>query len=215
MKLSTSVAITDGSSYEKPPEGKYLLQLVGIHDLGRMPGGQFEPRATVLLRFACFRSRKGDLFASKDSGGNIHTVFARFTPSVDKKAKLRPVIESLLCRKLVDPVIDFELDSLLGKCCWSDVVHTQDGKYANIETFSRLSPDDELPTEKVLPLESWYAESAGPPLPWAQKSLAKSLTLAGRLRDVAATNGHSNGNGAHAPEAANDDDGHDDDDAPY
>lgn len=165
-----------GDSYEKPKPGKYIGVLVGFSYIGTQPGGQYGPKPKVMLRWELHK-RKGPSLDSKEF---IHTTTQRFGATVRGE-------NSMLAKALVAHGIpvnegeETESREWLGRAAWLDLEESDDGKYVNVKTISKLDPEDDQAPKQVLPSEHWDDEDAAKgtkPPQWAAWAIGKSTDLA-------------------------------------
>jgi hypothetical protein len=160
-------------SYEKPPEGKYMGVLVGFAYIGIQPGGQYGPKARVMLRWELHK-RKGP---SVDSKGFVHTITARFGATVKGE-------NSLLKQCLEAHGIEIpegsttKSQSWLGHAAWLDLEESIDGKYTNVSNYSKLDPEDDVAPTRKLELEHWEPSDKTTPPIWARHAISKSSDIA-------------------------------------
>jgi hypothetical protein len=187
---------SDGGSYEKPKPGKYLGILVGFAYVGTHGGGQFGPKAKVMLRWELHK-RKGP---SLDSKNFIHTVTANFGATVrGDNSLLRKCLEA---HGIALPEgAGTDSHDWLGHGAWLDLDESADGKWINVAGVSRLDPeDDELPP-KQLHFEHWEPDDGTPPPPWANWAVARSTDLAHLAIEKQSKGSPPAANGAPAPAA--------------
>ncbi len=163
----------DGGSYEKPKEGKYIGLLVGFAFVGTQDGGQFGPKAKIMLRWELHK-RKGP---SIDSKNFVHTITKTFGATVRGDGSL---LKKCIEAHGVSLAEGASADShdWLGRGAWLDIVWSDDEKWANVSGISRLDPDDDILPKNSLPFEHWEPEDNTAPPSWASWAVAKSTDLA-------------------------------------
>lgn len=116
-------------------EGTHLAVSTLLADVGLQPGsGQFpDPKVKIYIRWEIPAER---VTYEKDGvtveGPQI--IYANYTASVGSKSNLRKVIESWRGKAMTDQEAElFDVRNLLGKTCMLQVVHSPDGKYANVK----------------------------------------------------------------------------------
>lgn len=121
---------TEGGEYELPQGGTYPAVLIGLIDLGTHSftynNEQKESRKVFFV---------WELTNETDSKGQNFVVAQDYTWSLNKKAHLRPMIESWIKRGLADDE-EFELISLLGKHCMLGI---QEGETSKKKKFVEVS----------------------------------------------------------------------------
>lgn len=164
---------TDGGSYEKPKEGKYIGVLVGFCYIGTHGGGQYGPKPKVMLRWELHKRRGPSL----DSTGFVHTITQTFGATIrGENSLLRKCIEA---HGIALPEgAATESRDWLGRAAWLDLEESADKKWINVVGISKLDPDDDGIPEKKLQVEHWEGEQDGAPPPWANWAIAKSSDLA-------------------------------------
>jgi len=124
----------EGGDFELPPSGTHCASLVALVDLGthtREFNGEKTKQHRLFLVW--------ELTNEADSKGQNFVVGQDYTWSLNKKAKLRGIVEGFLGRALTDGE-DFDLLLMVGKPC---VVTITDGvsgsgkKYANLSAVGK------------------------------------------------------------------------------
>lgn len=106
----------EGGDYERPDAGMYPAVCVALVDLGtRTTVYQSQAKDVREIYFAW------ELTNYTDSKGDTFVVAERFTNSLGKKSKLRPVIESWTGTKLGDGA-QFRFGDLLDRPCFITLV---------------------------------------------------------------------------------------------
>lgn len=180
-----------GESYEKPKPGKYIGVLVGFAYIGTQPGGSYGPKPKVMLRWELHK-RKGP---SRDSKNFIHTITQRFGATVrGENSMLKQALEAhgiAIAEGASTTSSDW-----LGRAAWLDLGESDDGKYINVESISRLDPEDDAAPAQELADEHWddadAAAGKNPP-GWASFAIAKSTDLAHLAPKYAGGRSTSNG----------------------
>lgn len=155
-----------GGDYQLCPAGNQAAQLTCLFDVGTHSesfGGETKENPKVVAVFQ---------LAKKDDSGHNYIIGERYTMSLNSKAKLRPIVEGLLGRSLVDGE---ELDprDLIGKQCLVNIVHDKSGDktYHNISGVTPL-PDGfpEIPADRFeRPIVAWGVDD-GHPFPTQHES---------------------------------------------
>jgi hypothetical protein len=112
--------------FEIADAGLHNAKIVRTEDLGLVEGGKYGAKEKVLIVFECLDQQ--------DSQGNNVEVWGRFTQSIGEKSMLGKLLAALR----ITPGDTFDTDDLLGSRVQLVVVHSDDGKYANIDTFIPL-----------------------------------------------------------------------------
>jgi hypothetical protein len=112
--------------FEIADAGLHNAKIVRTEDLGLQEGGKWGAKEKVLIVFECLDQQ--------DSEGKNVEVWGRFTQSIGEKSMLGKLLAALR----ITPGDTFDTDDLLGSRVQLVIVHSDDGKYANIETFIPL-----------------------------------------------------------------------------
>jgi len=169
-----------GSDFELIPTGTHLATCVTVVNLGIQSGGQYAPKPKHYIGFEVPSVRvKWTKDGVEHEGPGI--IGSRYTSSLSKKAILRQQLESWRGRAFTEQELEgFDLQVLLGKPCMISVVHTDDGKYANIAAILGVMKGTEVPPPETPLLQydptdaNAAAELAALP-EWMQKLINSSL----------------------------------------
>jgi hypothetical protein len=123
------------------PAGNHLARLYSCIDLGHQSvdwKGDTKIMHKVVLTW--------ELHGEDESGGKLLTddgkpliVSKRYTVSLGDQSTLRKDLESWSGKKMTaEDRKNFDMKNLLGKFCMLSVVHSEDGKYANVSTISAV-----------------------------------------------------------------------------
>ena len=111
--------------YEIPPAGLHAAVCVDVVDLGVVDTG-FGPQVKIKIVWQ---------LAETNKKGYRFLVSQRYTPSLHKKSKLRPILESWRGRPFT-PADEkkFDIESVLGANCQLSITHnvTDEAVYANV-----------------------------------------------------------------------------------
>jgi len=137
-KMGTTATDNGGGSFALVPEDNHLARCVRVIDLGTQPGSQMypTPKHKVLLAWELPEVRH-------DYGGEDvpALLFKRYTLSLHENAELCKHLESWRGRAFSDEEKQgFDIAKLLGVPCQIQVVHSDNGKYANIKSISKMHP---------------------------------------------------------------------------
>lgn len=116
---------TRKKEYEIPPAGLHAAVCVDVVDLGIVES-QFGPQVKIKITWQ---------LAEVNKKGYRFLVSQRFTPSLHKKSKLRPILESWRGRPFTaQEEKQFDIESVLGANCQLSITHniTDDAVYANV-----------------------------------------------------------------------------------
>ena len=133
--MSTYSATGSGKDFAISPEGTHMAVSTLVADVGLQPGSsQFpDPKVKIFIRWEIPAERVTYEKDGKEVEGP-QIIYANYTASVGPKANLRKVIESWRGKAMTDQEAElFDVRNLLGKTCMLQVVHSPDGKYANVK----------------------------------------------------------------------------------
>lgn len=147
-----SIVSSQGESDFTPlPAGTYIGRCYQVINLGLQAAGPWEPKNKHYIGFEVPAER----ITWKDKEGIEHEgpaiIGARYTSSLSPKAILRQQLETWRGRVFTEAELaKFDLFNLIGAPAMISVVHSEDGKYANITGLMRLPqgmvcPPVELP----------------------------------------------------------------------
>ncbi len=123
-----------GKEFEKLSPGLHVAVCYMIVDVGLQPGSvKFpDPKRKVRLQF----ETPGETITYEKNGETITgpmTIGAWYTASMHENANLRKQLESWRNKRFTDGEAEaFDIASILGKPCQIQVMHSDDGQYANI-----------------------------------------------------------------------------------
>jgi hypothetical protein len=121
-----------GRDFEKVPAGAHFACCYQIVDLGLQEGTTGKPQHKIYVRFEVPDERIKYQKDGKDIDGPM-TIGTFYTLSLSKKAFLRRDLENWRGLPFTETELKgFDIFNVIGKCCQIQVVHTDDGKYANI-----------------------------------------------------------------------------------
>lgn len=145
MAVRTS---NSGGEFEMPPEGMVLARCFKIIDMGTHvdPGfGKEVHKASIYFELP------GTLQKDGNYAGQPFIVKQQFNLSHNKKANLRLMLEGWYGKRFDTKALDaaggFDLEKLLGRPALINIVHSEDGKYANIATVNPLPKGMECPPQ--------------------------------------------------------------------
>ena len=132
--FNTKANSDEWGDYERPQPGTYPAILAALIDLGThgfVYNGQAKESRKILLAW--------ELAGEFDTKGNPFVIAQDFTWSLNKKAKLRGMVEGFIGRSLVDGE-DYDLLTLLGQPCMVGVSEGITGsgkKFVEISSVSK------------------------------------------------------------------------------
>lgn len=131
--MSLNVSSSGGGNFELVPEGQYVARCFKIIDLGTQWvewQGNKKEQKKVLISWELL----GD--APKMEDGRPFATTKKYTASLDERGRLRPELEAWRGKKFTDTELEsFDLKNVLGAYCQLQIVHSEDGKYANVNSI--------------------------------------------------------------------------------
>lgn len=143
---------TEGGSgdYAPVPEGIYTARCYRIVDIGTqliksMQFGESEKHQVMI---------SWELIGKDDArmdDGRPFSMHKTYTVSLHEKSRLRADLEAWRGKKFTaDELAGFDLSKILGQYCTIQVVHSEDGKYANVQTIMAHKGDKPEPVNTDL-----------------------------------------------------------------
>lgn len=125
------------------PAGMHVCTLFGLVDIGTQDSGQFGLKHKVRLSFE-FPQHMRVFFEGSDP--QPACIFNTETLSMHEKGNLRKsFVQPMINRILSDQEAEkFDISSLLGKHFVATIVHSSDGKWANIQSITPLNNQNML-----------------------------------------------------------------------
>jgi hypothetical protein len=127
------VAKNGASEFEMTPEGTYIGRCYKIIDLGtQTTTGQFGTKSQhkVMISWELLDDK------IKMADGRPYAVTQWYTVSLHEKSQLRKDLEAWRGRRFSDEELEgFDLKNVLGTYCMIQIVHSPDGKYANVNAI--------------------------------------------------------------------------------
>jgi len=149
IKPRTNIGTGD---YEKIKPGTHPAVCIGVWDLGLQTTtwqGKEKQQYKILIAWKT---------NEKDAKGNNFYLVKKYTNSLGDKANLRQDIKGWLGRDLSpDECINYDYEELVGKQCILSVVHSDDGRFANINSIS--SPITGLSVVHDMEIPDWITKT--------------------------------------------------------
>lgn len=125
------IATNKGGEFETTPEGTYVARCFKIIDCGTQISPTFGSEAhKVMISWELFDDEV------KMNDGRPYSVSQFYTVSLNEKSNLRKHLEAWRGKKFTAEELEgFDLSSVLGAYCMIQVVHSEDGKYANVNSI--------------------------------------------------------------------------------
>lgn len=139
---------SSGGDFEMPPEGMVLARCFKLVDLGT----HFNPMfAKETHKAGLYFELPTTLMKEGDRAGKPFIIKQDFTLSHHKKANLRIALEGWYGKRFDTKELDkaggFDLEKVVGRPALVNIVHSEDGKYANIATINPLPKGMECPPQ--------------------------------------------------------------------
>lgn len=126
-----------GGDFKPIPEGNYIATCVRVIDLGTQMTtfkGTDSLKRKVLIAWEV-----PDVMVEWEGESQPALVMSSYTASLHDKANLRQHLEAWRGRRFTDDELrGFDLKNVLGKGCQIQVLHSEDGAYANIKAIMAL-----------------------------------------------------------------------------
>jgi hypothetical protein len=156
--------ISDTSKeFKIAPAGNHLARLYSCIDLGHQSviwNGDTKIMHKVVLTWELHgEDENGEKLETEDKKPLI--VSKRYTVSLGDQSTLRKDLESWSGKKMTtEDRKNFDLKNLLGKFCMLSVVHSEDGKYANVSGISAVPTAlrNNLPDGINAPVHFWLQD---------------------------------------------------------
>lgn len=146
-------ADSGGGDYETTPEGVYTARCYRIIDLGTQTGAEIFGRKQqhkVMISWELI-GKDDPRMTEGDNKGKPFSIHKRYTVSLGEKASLRQDLEAWRGKKFTaDELKGFDLGKILGQYCTIQVVHSEDGKYANVNAIMAHKGDKPEPVNPDL-----------------------------------------------------------------
>lgn len=154
--MGLTASDSGGGSFTPAPEGTHVARCIRVIDLGTQPGSQAFPASKHRVLF--FWELPMELEKMSDGPDMPQLVVKRYTLSLHEKAGLRHDLESWRGRQFTSEELKgFQLKKVLGAPCMVTVVHSQDGKFANLNAVTACPKGMDVP-EAVNPLVYYEIE---------------------------------------------------------
>lgn len=164
------------TDFEPAPADMHNGVCIGVFDIGTHEG-MYGAKRKVRLLFEIDSPRKD---------GKNFTVSADFGFTISKKATLRKIIEGWRGKEFTEAEEDagYDLGKLVGQPASIQVLHSKDGKWANIGTISKIMKGI-TPLKPSYPLCTFFFDDHGKNIPdgtpdWIAKKIKLSQEWTGK-----------------------------------
>ena len=144
MAIKTSNA--GGGDFEKAPEGMHIARCYKIVDCGTHLNPTFGKEQR--LAWVYWELPK-TLMKNGEYAGKPFIIGKRYGLSHNEKSILRSDLESWYGKRFDTKALDdaggFDLEKLVGRPAMVNVIHSEDGKYANVKSVNPLPDGIECP----------------------------------------------------------------------
>jgi len=136
--MSLKVNDQGGGDFELVPEGLYIARCYRLIDLGTQVttnrhGTKERKKISVSWEL---------LDEPKMEDNRPFSIHKTYTASLGEKTNLRADLEAWRNKKFTDKELEeFDLTTILGAYCQIQVVHSEDGKYANVQSIVTFKGD--------------------------------------------------------------------------
>lgn len=169
------IAKNEAGDYQLPEPGNSVGICYSIVDMGYQETNWGDKQKV------CFT---WELPSQLMDDGRPMSISSTYTLSLNEEANMRKALESWRSQKFTDEELGgFDLKKVLGKPCMLNIVHSPDGKYANIANYGvGVSPVPKEMREGIPPAQNellWYDvdehdQSVFDKLPkWLQKKISE------------------------------------------
>ena len=156
------------------PEGTHVARVISIIEIGTEKTNFGDSKKVLITWELPTEVHK----FKEEEGEKPFVVSSKYTLSLHKKSKLRPIVEGILTSLTDDEASNFDLDEILGKECLVNVEYSEDGQWANVKSTSKLIKGMVCPKAinplKSLSFEKWSQEVYDSLYPSLKERIAKS-----------------------------------------
>lgn len=137
------LAKEEGGSFEMVEPNTYVARCYRVIDLGTHHDEKWDKDVhKIMLSWELPTA----LMETGDYKGQPFSIHNRYTLSLSEKAHLRKDLEAWRGKAFTEEELNgFDISMLLGATCFINVVHSTDGKYANISSIMKLPKGTNCP----------------------------------------------------------------------
>jgi len=144
--MSLNVKESGNGEFSITPEGTYIARCIKLIDVGtQTTSGQFgvKDQKKIMITWEL-------LDGERMEDGRPYAVSQWYTASLHEKSQLRQHLEAWRGRKFSSAELEgFDLNKVLGQYCMIQIVHSTDGKYANVNAIMSTKEKPEGVNELV------------------------------------------------------------------
>ena len=150
----------NASDFQKAPQGMHLARCFKIVDCGT----HINPKYGTKQRIGwLFFELPNSLMDADDKGERKPFVIGkRYTLSHSEMARLRADLESWYGKQFNTAELDkaggFDLEKLIGRSAMINIIHSEDGKYANIKSINPMPDGIQCPEQVNNPFTFWVPD---------------------------------------------------------
>lgn len=134
--MGLTLSESSGGDFTPVAEGTHIGRCVRVIDLGLQPGSQQFPDPKMKVLFVWELPTE---MQEIDGEQRPALLMSRYTASLHKKSGLRADLESWRGRAFTEAELKgFSLRAVLDAPCMLTVVHSADGKYANVRSIAKM-----------------------------------------------------------------------------
>ncbi len=137
-------AAETGGDFELTPQGQYTARCYRVIDLGTQTStwqGKEKQSHKVLISWELI-GKNDEHMKEGDNKGKPFSIHQRYTVSLSENARLRQDLESWRGRKFTpEELKGFDLKHVLGAYGTVQVMHSEDGKFANVDIIMAYKGD--------------------------------------------------------------------------
>lgn len=125
-----------GGDFEIAPEDTHMARCYRCLDLGTHHDEKYDKdQHKIMISWELPEA----LMSGGEYDGQPFTIHRRYTMSLHEKANLRKDLEAWRGKKFSEKELEgFLVANLIGKTCYLNIIHSEDGKYANIGSILKL-----------------------------------------------------------------------------
>jgi hypothetical protein len=151
--MSLTASEGGDGNFELTPEGVYTARCYRIIDLGTQTTeymGESKQQHKVMISWELI-GKDDERMKEGENKGKPFSIHKRYTVSLSDKANLRADLEAWRGKKFsTEELHGFDLSNVLGAYCTIQVVHSEDKKYANVNSIMAFKGEKPEPVNPDL-----------------------------------------------------------------